>query len=56
MIRALGASIVSVGSDLDDCKEFATQEARKQKKYFVEDGNEVSICAGTATEVPSISV
>ena len=49
MIRALGASIVSVGNDLDDCKEFAKREARKQKKYFVEDGNEVSICAGTAT-------
>jgi threonine dehydratase len=49
MIEALGASVVSIGRDLDDCREAAKKHAEEKSKLFVEDGNETSICAGTAT-------
>lgn len=49
MIKALGASVVSVGHHLDDCKETAKEEAPNKKSTSSKIGNEISICAGTAT-------
>ncbi len=49
MLKALGASVVPVGKDLDDCKTVAKKESERAGRLFVEDGNEVSMCAGTAT-------
>lgn len=49
MLKALGASVVPVGRDLDDCKSIAKKESKRAGSLFIEDGNEVSMCAGTAT-------
>ena len=53
-IKNLGAEILSIGQDFDDCRHYCEQEAEKQGMRYVSAGDEPLLIAGVGTYVLEI--